>query len=67
MDQSQQFGQKVHSFITDMRARSTEPHQKMMLEVRSGGWRRWVEAEGRGWEEVKSVTGWKLKGGAEWK
>ncbi len=63
MNQSQQFGQKVHSFITDMRARSTEPHQKMMLEVRSGGWR----AEGRGWGEVKSVTGWKLKGGAEWK
>jgi len=41
-DQSQEFGKKVASFITDMRARSTEPHQKistephqkMMLEVR---------------------------------
>ena len=36
-DQGQEFGQKVGSFITDMRARSTEPHQKMMLEVRSWG------------------------------
>lgn len=33
-DQSQPFGQKVGVFITEMRARSMEPHQKMLLEVR---------------------------------
>ena len=37
MDQSQEFGKKVTAFITDMRARSTEPHQKMMLEVGASG------------------------------
>ena len=33
-DHSQEFGQRVSDFITDMRAKSTEPHQKMLLEVR---------------------------------
>ena len=32
-NQSLEFGQKIGDFITDMRSRSTEPHQKMLLEV----------------------------------
>lgn len=33
-NQSTEFGQKIAEFITDMRSRSTEAHQKMLLEVR---------------------------------
>ena len=36
-DHSQEFGQRIAEFITDMRSRNTEPHQKMLLEVREGG------------------------------
>ena len=32
-DQSQEFGQKISEFVTEMRTHSTEPHQKMLMEV----------------------------------
>ena len=32
-DHSQDFGKKINDFITEMRARSTDPHQKMLPEV----------------------------------
>ena len=32
-NQNQEFGRKISEFITEMRSRSSEAHQKMLLEV----------------------------------